>query len=58
MLSSTTVRKIESKRIDIRTQGQENCREAAILTILASAEKLAPFLIFKAQEGKHNDCKI
>ena len=42
MLPSTTVQKIGSNNIDIKTQGQENIRETAILTILASGQKLTP----------------
>ena len=37
---STTVQKIGSKRVNIKTQGQENWRVTAILTILASGENL------------------
>ena len=43
-----TVQKIRSKRVNIKTQGQENFRATAILTILASGEKLALLLIFNA----------
>ena len=45
------------ERVDIKTQGQENCQATAILTILASGEN-CNIIYFKAQEGKHteNDC--
>ena len=49
MPPSTTVQKIGSKRVNIKTQGQENWRVTAILIILASGEKLPPLLIFKAK---------
>ena len=49
---STTVQKIGSKRVKIKTHGQENWRVTAILTIHASGEKLPSLLIFKAKEGK------
>ena len=58
MPPSTTVQKIGSKRVNIKTQGQENWRVTAILTILASGEKLPPLLIFKAKEGKQTDKKL
>ena len=59
MPPSTTVQKIGSKRVNIKTQGQENWRVTGILTILASGEKLPPLLIFKAKEGKQTEknCK-
>ena len=44
MLPSTTVQNIGSNNVDIKTQGQENISETAILTFLASGQKLAPFL--------------
>ena len=58
MPPSTTVQKIGSKRINIKTQEQENWRVTAILTILASGEKLPPLLIFKAKEGKQTEKKL
>ena len=58
MPPSTTVQKIESKKVNIITQGQENWRVTAILTILASGEKLSPLLIFKAKEGKQTEKKL
>ena len=59
MPPSTTVQKIGSKRVNIETQGQENWRVTAILTILASGEKLTPLLIFKTTEGnkQRKNCK-
>ena len=53
MPASTTVQTIESRRFNIRTQGQENWRIIVILTIHISGVKLAPLLIFKAEEGKN-----
>ena len=49
---------IGSKKVNIRTQGQENLRMIVILTILASGEKLSPFLIFKAKEEKDTETKL
>ena len=43
------------KEANIRTQWQENWRITVILTILASGEKLAHLLIFKAEEGKDTE---
>ena len=43
----TSVHKIGSKKVNIRTQGQQNWRVTAILAVLASEEKLTPLLIFK-----------
>ena len=48
----TNVQKIGSKKVNIRIQGQENWRETAILTVLASAEKLSPLLILKQRKAK------
>ena len=50
MPPSTTVQKIESKRVNIKTQGQENWRVTVILTILASGEKLPPLLFLKLKK--------
>ena len=58
MPPSTTVRKIGSKRVNIKTQGQENWRVTAILTILASGENLPLLFIFKAKEGKQTEKKL
>ena len=57
MPSSTTVHKIISKRVNIKTQGQENWRVTAILTILESGKKLSP-LFFLAKEGKQTEKKL
>ena len=54
MLPSTLLKKIESKRVEIKTKGQENFGETAILTIFRSEQKLPPLLTFEAQEGKHS----
>ena len=45
-----TVKIIGTKKVNIKTQGQENWRITVILTILAFGEKLAPLLIFNAKE--------
>ena len=45
MPTSTTVQIIGSKKVNIRTQWQENWRITVKLTILVSGEKLAPLLI-------------
>ena len=58
MPPSTTVQKIGSDRVNIKTQGQEKWRVTAILTILASGLKLPPLLIFKAKEGKQTEKKL
>ena len=47
MPPSTTVQKIGSKRVNIKTQGQQNCRATVILIIFESGEKLAPLIILK-----------
>ena len=54
-----TLQVIRSKRVDIKIQRQENCGSTAILTFIASREKIITSLIFKAQEEKHTefDCK-
>ena len=44
MSTYTTVQTIESKKIGIGAQERENWRIVVVLTILASEEKLAPFL--------------
>ena len=46
----TTVQNIGSKKVNIRTQGQENWRETAFLTVLDSREKLPPLLILKQRK--------
>ena len=58
MSSCTTVQKIGSKKVNIRTQGQQNWRVTAIFTVLASGEKLQPLLIFIAKEGKDTKKKL
>ena len=52
------VQKIGSKKVNIGTQGQENWRVTAILTVLDSREKLPPLLIFKAKQGKDTEKKL
>ena len=50
--TSTTVQTIVLKKVNIRTQGQENWRITVTIKILTFQEKLAPLLTFKAKEGK------
>ena len=40
------------KKVNIRSQGQENWRATAILTFFTAGEKLVPLFIFKAKEDK------
>ena len=56
-MPTSTMKTIGRRGVNIRTQGQENLRIAVILTILASGEKLAHLLIFKAKEGKDTQRK-
>ena len=51
-------KKIGSKKVKIRTQGQENWRVTAILAVLASGQKLPYLLIFKAKEGIDTEKKL
>ena len=49
--TSTTVQTIWLRKVNIRTQGQENWKRITIiLIILLSGEKLSTLLIFKAKE--------
>ena len=41
-MPTSTVQTIRSKKVNIKTQGQENWKIAVILTIPESDEKLAP----------------
>ena len=43
----TAVQKIGSKKVNIRTQGQENWKVTAIITVLASLENFSFLLFFK-----------
>ena len=52
MPTSITVQTIGLKKVNIRTQGQENWRITVILKIFASEEKLTSLIIFKAKEEK------
>ena len=45
MPTSTTIQTIWSKKVNTRTQRQENWRITVILTILVYWEKLTPLLI-------------
>ena len=58
MSPCTTVQKIVFKKVNIRTQGQENLRVTSILTVLASRQKLPPLLNFKAKQGKDTEKKL
>ena len=49
---STTVLTIGSKKVNIKTQKQQNWRITVTLKIYASGKRLTPLLIFKAMEGK------
>ena len=50
MPASAAVQTIGSRKVNIKTQEQKNWRITVIVTVLASGEKLAFLLIFKAKE--------
>ena len=55
--TSTTVQTIESKKVNVRTQKNNNWRITVILTIFASGETLSSLLIFKVMQRKDTERK-
>ena len=49
---ATTIDVVGRKHVPAKSTGKESTRATAALTVSASGEKLAPFLIFKAQHKK------
>ena len=55
MSAPTTVQTIGSRKVNIRTQRQENWRITVVLTILMSGEKLALYQILKKRKERYRN---